>query len=262
MTRSGLGRACDLVADLPAGLRRRLPRRPRAHRRRAPPRAASRRGSTMPSNSARPVSRSGPCSPRRPTATTRSITTRSTRASATTPTSTTSSREARGAWPAHPARRRVQPRRHRVRPLPGGLAGGDDSWFRKGRNGFATFEGHDGLITLNHRNPEVVDYVVDVMLHWLRRGADGWRLDAAYAVPDEFWAQVLPRVRERVPRRVVRRRGHPRRLRGHRVGVDVRLGHAVRAVEGDLEQPQRRQLPRARPCSAQARRVPRRVRAR
>ncbi|MBJ7340787.1 alpha-amylase family glycosyl hydrolase [Mycolicibacterium sp.] len=78
-------------------------------------------------------------------------------------------------------------------------AGGDDSWFRKGRNGFATFEGHDGLITLNHRNPEVIDYVTDVMLHWLRRGADGWRLDAAYAVPDEFWAKVLPRVREEFP---------------------------------------------------------------
>ncbi|MET0457403.1 MAG: alpha-amylase family protein [Mycobacterium sp.] len=78
-------------------------------------------------------------------------------------------------------------------------AGGDDSWFRKGRNGFATFEGHDGLITLNHRNPAVVDYVVEVMLHWLRRGADGWRLDAAYAVPDQFWAQVLPRVRDEFP---------------------------------------------------------------
>ena len=52
------------------------------------------------------------------------------------------------------------------------------------------------------------------MTHWLRRGADGWRLDAAYAVPDRFWAQVLPRVRERVSRRVVRRRGHPRRLLG------------------------------------------------
>ncbi|BBZ28697.1 alpha-amylase [Mycolicibacterium madagascariense] len=79
------------------------------------------------------------------------------------------------------------------------LAGGDDSWFRKGRNGFATFEGHDGLIALNHRHPAVVDYVVDVMLHWLRRGADGWRLDAAYAVPDRFWAEVLPRVRHEFP---------------------------------------------------------------
>ena len=28
-------------------------------------------------------------------------------------------------------------------------------------------------------------------------GIDGWRLDAAYAVPARFWAAVLPRVRER-----------------------------------------------------------------
>ena len=33
------------------------------------------------------------------------------------------------------------------------------------------------------------------MCHWLRRGASAWRLDAAYAVKPEFWAQVLPRVR-------------------------------------------------------------------
>lgn len=37
------------------------------------------------------------------------------------------------------------------------------------------------------------------MTHWLRRGADGWRLDAAYAVPAEFWAGVLPRVRAEFP---------------------------------------------------------------
>nr|BFE76948.1 hypothetical protein GCM10020092_102490 [Actinoplanes digitatis] len=38
-----------------------------------------------------------------------------------------------------------------------------------------------------------------MMTHWLRRGADGWRLDAAYAVPAEFWAGVLPRVRAEFP---------------------------------------------------------------
>jgi cyclomaltodextrinase len=37
------------------------------------------------------------------------------------------------------------------------------------------------------------------MTHWLRRGVDGWRLDAAYAVPTGFWAEVLPRVRAAHP---------------------------------------------------------------
>jgi glycosidase len=72
-------------------------------------------------------------------------------------------------------------------------------WFRGRPGHFQTFEGHGELITLNHRNPAVVDYTVDVMTHWLRRGADGWRLDAAYAVPQSFWAQVLPRVRAEHP---------------------------------------------------------------
>jgi len=61
------------------------------------------------------------------------------------------------------------------------------------------FRSHGDLITLNHDNPEVADYTVDVMRHWLQRGADGWRLDAAYAVPQRFWANVLPRVRESHP---------------------------------------------------------------
>jgi len=72
-------------------------------------------------------------------------------------------------------------------------------WFRKRGNSFDTFEGHGELIALDHDNPDVIDYTVDVMTHWLRRGADGWRLDAAYAVSDRFWAAVLPRVRAEFP---------------------------------------------------------------
>jgi cyclomaltodextrinase / maltogenic alpha-amylase / neopullulanase len=72
-------------------------------------------------------------------------------------------------------------------------------WFRGRPGRFHTFEGHSGLITLNHDNPDVADYTVDVMAHWLGRGADGWRLDAAYAVPQQFWASTLPRVREQYP---------------------------------------------------------------
>ena len=61
------------------------------------------------------------------------------------------------------------------------------------------FEGHDILVTLNHASPRVQQFVRDVMLHWLRRGIDGWRLDAAYAVPASFWAAVLPEVRQEFP---------------------------------------------------------------
>src|SRR5665647_816764 len=61
------------------------------------------------------------------------------------------------------------------------------------------FEGHGLLVRLNHRAPQVAAYVADVLNHWLDRGIDGWRLDAAYSVGPEFWATVLPAVRERHP---------------------------------------------------------------
>ena len=65
---------------------------------------------------------------------------------------------------------------------------------------YGTFEGHEALVALNHDEPAVADYVAGVMNHWLDAGADGWRLDAAYAVPAPFWAEVVPRVRARHPR--------------------------------------------------------------
>jgi cyclomaltodextrinase len=64
---------------------------------------------------------------------------------------------------------------------------------------YVSFEGHRQLVTLNHAEPQVADYIAAVMTHWLGRGADGWRLDAAYAVPTTFWASVLPRVRAAHP---------------------------------------------------------------
>lgn len=61
------------------------------------------------------------------------------------------------------------------------------------------FEGHHHLVALDHTSPDVVDHVAHVMTHWLDRGAAGWRLDAAYAVPTAFWAQVADRVRAAHP---------------------------------------------------------------
>lgn len=61
------------------------------------------------------------------------------------------------------------------------------------------FEGHEALVALNHESEAVADLVTEAMCHWLERGIDAWRLDAAYAVPNHFWTRVLPRVRERHP---------------------------------------------------------------
>ena len=92
----------------------------------------------------------------------------------------------------HPAFRQV---------LADGPEAATASWFRLTWPGpqYDTFEGHGGLVALNHREPAVADLVIEAMNHWLDRGADGWRLDAAYAVPEEFWSSVLPRVRDRHP---------------------------------------------------------------
>jgi cyclomaltodextrinase len=76
----------------------------------------------------------------------------------------------------------------------------ENAWFRRSDDGpLLTFEGHDSLVALNHDEPAVADYVVSVMNHWLALGADGWRLDAAYATPAAFWKKVLPRVRAEHP---------------------------------------------------------------
>ncbi len=74
------------------------------------------------------------------------------------------------------------------------------SLFRVDEDGrFATFEGHEGLVALDHANPEVARMVAGVMTYWCDRGVDAWRLDAAYAVPSQFWGSVLPEVRAAHP---------------------------------------------------------------
>ncbi len=58
------------------------------------------------------------------------------------------------------------------------------------------FEGNLDLVELDLEHPPVADYVASVMTHWLDRGVDGWRLDAAYSPGPEAWRPIVQRVKE------------------------------------------------------------------
>jgi cyclomaltodextrinase len=52
------------------------------------------------------------------------------------------------------------------------------------------------LPKLNIGNPHVREYLLGVAEHWIRFGADGWRLDVPEEIDDmEFWAELRRRVR-------------------------------------------------------------------
>lgn len=61
------------------------------------------------------------------------------------------------------------------------------------------FEGHGALLELDHSDPAVTDYITDVLIHWLNRGAQGWRMDAAYRLDPAVWERILPPVKQAFP---------------------------------------------------------------
>ena len=83
------------------------------------------------------------------------------------------------------------------------LADGPDSdagrWVRWVDGYVRVFEGNADLVELDLGHAPVADYVVEVMTHWLGRGVDGWRLDAAYSPGAAPWQPIIQRVRAAYP---------------------------------------------------------------
>ena len=51
------------------------------------------------------------------------------------------------------------------------------------------------LPKINVDNPHAREYLLGVAEHWIRFGIDGWRLDVATEVPDDFWREFRARVK-------------------------------------------------------------------
>lgn len=57
---------------------------------------------------------------------------------------------------------------------------------------------------LDYKNPEMRRAMIDAMRHWLvQDGIDGFRMDAAGFVPDDFWQEALPQLRASVNRPIL-----------------------------------------------------------
>ena len=76
------------------------------------------------------------------------------------------------------------------------------SWytFYQWPNSYHSWWNFDTLPTVNKMDPEFIKYIItdedSVVAHWLRLGADGFRLDVADELPDEFLKLLYDRVKE------------------------------------------------------------------
>lgn len=85
------------------------------------------------------------------------------------------------------------------RALAPGASPEERAWLKWSGEYPMAFEGSMDLVELNLANPVVQEYVARVMNHWLDKGVDGWRLDAAYAAGADSWRPVIDRVKAAHP---------------------------------------------------------------
>ena len=77
-------------------------------------------------------------------------------------------------------------------------------WYRRKPDGEFLSPGAWGvtwadLVELDYRDPRLRSYMAEVFLFWCRQGADGFRCDAGYMIPEDTWNYIVSRVREEHP---------------------------------------------------------------
>ena len=72
--------------------------------------------------------------------------------------------------------------------------------FHSWPNAYNSWWGFDTLPTVDKMHPDFMEYIItgedSVVEHWLKAGADGFRLDVVDELPDEFIRQLKKRIRE------------------------------------------------------------------
>ena len=75
--------------------------------------------------------------------------------------------------------------------------------FHNWPNVYNSWWGFDTLPTVNKMHPDFIKYIItdedSVVAHWLKAGADGFRLDVVDEIPDEFLLMLKNRIREIKP---------------------------------------------------------------
>ncbi len=77
---------------------------------------------------------------------------------------------------------------------------------------------------LDYRNPALRGAMIAAMRHWLVDfGLDGFRVDVAHFIPDDFWRECITALRASVPRRILLL-AEAGELEMHRSGFDLTYG--------------------------------------
>ncbi len=102
--------------------------------------------------------------------------------------------------------------------------------FKEYPDKYESWWGFETLPTLDKNQPNLQDFICSVMTHWLQLGADGFRLDVADELPDNFILKLKNRIRTIRPDAILM--GEVWEDASNKIAYDVRRRYFV---DGELD---------------------------